>query len=222
MGFDARVVDPATSDEELGSGSECEGSRGEAGLASCGASERLMSPPASVGKRSSSCPKDTLKNQHVVPGACTPDPECHTPVSVCSNIPAMNIPRFPAIPSNHLENMSMISPASAGSRLHCKRKSTPESEAIAGLGALAADAVARRQSKSSGVLSRRSSLHSASDAQSAHEFLVRTNSPITNEELSEKLSDNKSDPPKSQGNSNKSSRAASTKVRFSFLITFQA
>ena len=169
---DPRVVDHADSDEEFGSDGErrrVKASKGEAGLAAGVASK-------SPRRRSTSCPKSVHSFRSrspkapVVPGECAPDPDCHTPVSVCSNIPAMNIPRFPSATSagSHLDNLAMISPSAAGSRLHGHRKSTPQSEAIASLGLLAHDADVRRQSKSNlsvdmgklAVASRRSSISS--------------------------------------------------------------
>ena len=209
MVFDARVIDGACSDEDFGSDEErargtSKGSRGEAGLSAgvAGKSPR---------RRSASCPKtDRIRSKSrdalVVPGECAPDPDCHTPVSVCSNIPAMNIPRFPSAGS-HIENcISMISPSAAGSRLHNKRKSTPQSEAIASLGLLAHDADVRRYSKSNlsvdmaklAVTSRRSSI---SSVRSFQQEPSRNQSPHQSDRLSaDKMSDNKSGPDKSEDN----------------------
>ena len=133
-----QVLEGANSDENFSSDDERERQRASSSRRPSGS---LLEGGASI--RSSSCPKDVLPGSRrqsavVVPGTATPDPV--TPSSTMAsgaNIPAMNIPRFPS--NGSLDNhSSLISPTAANNR---QLQSTPQSEAISSLAALADDAV---------------------------------------------------------------------------------
>eukprot|EP00398_MALV-I-01_sp_L67-1_P000957 gene957-64_t len=173
----ARIVDEAKSDETFSSGSE----GGVCSKAATGSGTRSSSPSKNHQSRRSSTVTGRSKSrdksrEKIKPGKAMEDP-IPSPGStprVCANIPAMNIPRFPAMPdrvdiANHI---AMISPTDP--RRH--RKSTPESDSIAMLGQLAAEAVARQQAhdeekklKSSDGSNDRSSSPSAPEEQNYQE-----------------------------------------------------